>query len=411
MVFPRKVLAGSMIVAASVVLVYFVFIHGGKNTSGNPSGSTQAESPKKPAETPLPVKAVAAKKMDLVIKLRSPGEAMTNRKVVLKAEVPGVVSRLNVQESQHVKKGDVLIALEDEQYRLDVEKLEADRLRVLSELLLEKKFDETQNTSSSQEQSNAAILKKDYEKARKLFQQGKASQAELKQAAKNYEYGLIESGGKKEEVMAATKRLTQTEIELKKARLQLAKTHILAPFDGIITNIKISPQEHVITGRELFTLVNIHKIQVNAKVLESEIGKMQVNRDVDLKFSAYPDRVFKGKVKAISPIVNPEDRTCRVIIDVENPQEEIKPGMHAEVEIAAEIYKNRLLVPQDAVLSRTGRKLVFVVVNGVAKWRYVEIGLENEEYAEILDGVKEGDQVLTEGHFTLAHDAKVRIVK
>ena len=318
---------------------------------------------------------------------------------------------MNVQESQHVKKGDVLIALEDEQYRLDVEKLEADRLRVLSELLLEKKFDETQNTSSSQEQSKAAILKKDYEKARKLFQQGKASQAELKQAAKNYEYGLIESGGKKEEVMAATKRLTQTEIELKKARLQLATTHILAPFDGIITNIKISPQEHVITGRELFTLVNIHRIQFNAKVLESEIGKMQVNRDVDLKFSAYPDRVFKGKVKAISPIVNPEDRTCRVIIDVENPQEEIKPGMHAEVEIAAEIYKNRLLVPQDAVLSRTGRKLVFVVVNGVAKWRYVEIGLENEEYAEILDGVKEGDQVLTEGHFTLAHDAKVRIVK
>jgi multidrug efflux pump subunit AcrA (membrane-fusion protein) len=87
--------------------------------------------------------------------------------------------------------------------------------------------------------------------------------------------------------------------------------------------------------------------------------------------------------------------------------------MHAEVEIAADVYKDRLLVPQDAVLVRGGRKLVFVVENGLAKWRYVEIGLENERFAEILPstepgwGVQAGEQVIVEGHFTLAHDAKV----
>ncbi|MBU1338129.1 MAG: efflux RND transporter periplasmic adaptor subunit, partial [Acidobacteria bacterium] len=184
---------------------------------------------------------------------------------------------------------------------------------------------------------------------------------------------------------------------------------IRAPFDGIVTAITISSREHLSAGQELFTLVNISRIQVHAKVLESEIRKMKVGREVDLKFSAYPERVFKGRVKAISPLVDPEKRTCDVIIDVDNPAEEIKPGMHAEVEIAADIYKDRLLIPQDAVLSRSGRKLAFVFDNGVAKWRYLEIGLENEDYAEVLDGVTEGEQVLIDGHFTLAHDAKVRI--
>jgi RND family efflux transporter MFP subunit len=222
---------------------------------------------------------------------------------------------------------------------------------------------------------------------------------------------LIEAGLKKEEVMAASKGLTQAEIDVKTAELDLAKTKITAPFAGIITEIKVSPGEHLEPGRDLFTLVNISEIKVLAKVLESEVGKMRVGREVDLRFSAYPDKVFKGAVEAISPVVNPEDKTCAVHVVVENPQEEIKPGMHAEVEIAAEVYKDRLLVPQEAVLVRGGRKLVFVVEEGLAKWRYIEVGLENESYAEVLDGVKDGENVIVEGHFTLAHDARVIITR
>jgi RND family efflux transporter MFP subunit len=199
--------------------------------------------------------------------------------------------------------------------------------------------------------------------------------------------------------------------------LTLEKTKIRAPFSGIITNIQISPGENVSAGAELFTLVNINRIQVHAKVLESEIGKMKVGREVDLKFSAYPDQVFMGRVQAISPIVDAADKTCNVIIDMINVGEAIKPGMHAEVEIAAEIYPDRLLVPQDAILTRSGRKLVFVVEDERAKWKYIEVGLENEFFAEVLPtddpggGIEPGDQVLIDGHFTIAHDARVSIVK
>jgi RND family efflux transporter MFP subunit len=193
--------------------------------------------------------------------------------------------------------------------------------------------------------------------------------------------------------------------------MELDKTKIRAPFSGVITDIKVSPQENVSSGRELFTLVDISQIKVQAKVLESEVGKIRVGHEASLRFSAYPTRTFKGRVEAVSPIINPEDRTCTVHILVANPEEEIKPGMHAEVEIAADIYRDRLLVPQEAVLVRGGRKLVFAVEEGLAKWRYIEVGLENEDYAEVLDGVKEGEMVITEGHFTLAHDARVQTAK
>ncbi|MCK4337978.1 MAG: efflux RND transporter periplasmic adaptor subunit [Candidatus Aminicenantes bacterium] len=411
MVFSKKFLTIVLIVTAAAVVVYFVFFNTGADQSQSDSSGDSSETAEKPKETPLPVKVATSKIDDLIIKLKSPGEAVTSMKITVKAEISGIVTHLNIEESQHVKKGELLVTVDEESYKLDVQKLEAERLRVLSELLLEKRFDETGVPKLSGKTSGLAALKAEYEKDRQLFLAGKITQAEFGKTGRKYEYALIESGGKKDEIMAATKRLTQTEIDLKKARIELDKTKIRAPFDGIITNIKISSQEHISNSQELFTLVNISRIQVYAKVLESEIGKMKVGREVDLEFSAYPRRVFKGKVKAISPIINPNDKTCNVIIDVSNPDEEIKPGMHAEVEIVAEIYKDRMLIPQDAVLSRSGRKLAFVVVDDVAKWRYIEIGLENEEYAEVLDGIKEGELVLIDGHLTLAHDARVKIIQ
>jgi RND family efflux transporter MFP subunit len=335
--------------------------------------------------------------------------------VIIKSEVEGVIKKIDVEEGQHVKEGDLLIGLDDRRYRLELERSQADRLSRLSELLMEKQFAGTEEDVGESRMENIQRAKQEYESARELFQKGMISEKEYEDIYRKYELALIESGEKKDEVRSAMKGLTQAEIAVKKAQMDLERTKIRAPFSGIITDIQVSPQEHVSAGRDLFFLVNISRIQVHAKVLESEIGKMKVGREVDLRFSAYPGRVFKGRVKAISPVINPEDKTCKVIVDVDNPEEEIKPGMHADVEIAAEIHKDKLLVPQDAVLVRGGRKLAFVVEGDLAKWRYIQVGLENDEFAEVLpsdregEGVKEGEIVIVDGHFTLAHDARIRI--
>jgi RND family efflux transporter MFP subunit len=407
MVFSKKVLIISLIVIVAAFLVFFIFIKQKPDESAGESAQESTEEKQKAEETPLPVKVVFAQKGDLIIKLKSPGEAVTDRMINMKAEVSGIIKRLNVEEGKHVRKGDLLIALDDAAFKLDLESEEATRLQRLSELMLDKRFAESEEVPSSLDKATIQGIKNEFEKANELYRKGLISRKEFEKA----EMALIDSGEKKEEIMAAAKGLTQAEIRVKKAQMDLDKTMIRAPFSGIICDIRVSSDEHVTIGRELFTLVNISRIRVHAKVLESEIGKMKVGREVDLKFSAYPGRSFKGKVKAISPIVNPDDKTCKVIIDVANPEEEIKPGMHTEVEIAAEIHQDRLLIPQEAILVRSGRKLAFVVENGLAKWRYIDVGLENEDFAEVLDGIKEGEEVIIDGHFTLAHDARVRVEK
>jgi len=410
MIFSKKILTIVLIIVLVGLSVYYFVVKKGSDSGEGEASSGEQAQETKTSETPLQVKVEEARLGDLIIKLRSPAEAVTDRKIVMKAEVPGVIKSLNVEESKHVRKGDLLVELDDREYKLSYENAEATRLKAFSEMLVEQRFADV-GGGSGEQSSELNNVKIQFEEAGQQYQKGLISREEFERQSRLYERALIESGEKKDEVVAAMKGLTQAEIGVKKAQIDLEKTKIRAPFYGIIADILASPGEHVSAGRELFTLVNISRIQVHARVLESEIGKMQVGREVDLRFSAHPGKVFKGKVSAISPIVNPEYKTCKVFVDVENPEEELKPGMHAEVEIAAEIHKNKLLVPQDAILTRSQRKLLFVVEDGLAKWRYVEIGLENEDFAEILDGVKAGDKVIVEGHFTLAHDARVKIVE
>jgi len=411
MVFPKKVLTIFLIVVVIGALAYYLVIVKSNNSAEDGVLDDAAAPGKKKRDIALQIKVAEASLNDLIIKLRSPGEAVTDRRIAMKAEVEGVVEGLNVRESQHINKGDVLLEVDDARYRLDYENAQAARLKALSELILDQQFSDVEEAGGDEEQEIAVLAKKQFDEARELYQKGLISRGDFEKKSLQYERVLIESGVKKDEVMAAMKGLTQAEVNVKMTQLALEKTTVRAPFSGIITDIKVSLGENITVGRELFTLVNISRIRVHARVLESEIGKMKVGREVDLNFSAYSGKVFKGKVSAISPVVNPEDKTCKVFVDVDNPKEEIKPGMHAEVEIAAEIYKNRLLVPQDAILTRSGRKLLFVVEGGLAKWRYIEVGIENEDFAEVLDGVEAGEQVIIEGHFTLAHDANVKVVE
>jgi RND family efflux transporter MFP subunit len=411
MIFSKKALVIALVLIIAGAASYFFFFKNKKGTEAGESGGETAQAAAKAEEPALPVKVSPVKRADLVIRLKSPGEAVTEKMIVIKAEVSGTIKKFNVKEGQHVRANDVLIEIDDQEYKLKWERAEALRLKYLSDLLLDKQFAEPDKELGPRAKERISQAEEEFSKAGSLYGQGVISREEFERAKRTYETVLIESGIKKDEVMAASKGLTQAEIDTKIAQMEIEKTKIRAPFGGIITDIKVSPQEHVSAGRELFTLVNISQLKVQAKVLESEVGKMKVGHEADLRFSAYPGKVFKGHVEAISPVINPEDRTCTVHILVDNPQEEVKPGMHAEVEIAADIYKDRLLVPQEAVLVRGGRKLVFVVEEGLAKWRYIEVGLENEDYAEVLDGVKEGEAVIVEGHFTLAHDARVQVAE
>ena len=416
MIFSKRTLAFSLgIIIVAALSCIFILKNGRPRT-----GEATAEAVDQPAppgaagrveETPLPVKAVRVGRGDLVILLKSPGEAFTEKKALIKAEVSGVVKEVKAEEGKHVRAGEVLVVLDEQSSRLRLEKAEAERLSRLSEILLENQFGEPERKSPGSMTEELRLSNEEFEKAASRLAMGKIGRAEFDKVRNTHEVLLIEAGLKKDEIQAAAKGLTQAEIEVAIARMEIDKTKVRAPFDGIVTGVKASIGESVSPGQGLFTLVDIREIRVEARVLESEIGRIKAGRKADLRFAAYPGRVFQGKVRAVSPVVDPETKTCGAHIVLDNPYGEIKPGMHAEVEIAAEVFRDRLLVPQEAVLVRGGRKLVFVVGDGRAKWRYIEPGLENERFVEVLEGVKEGDKIITDGHLTLAHDAEVKIVE
>ncbi|MBP7706691.1 MAG: efflux RND transporter periplasmic adaptor subunit [Candidatus Aminicenantes bacterium] len=424
---PKAVLGGFLALVLVAAGVYFLVLDKAPAKTEGAAGNTPAAAapgaPSSPAPdqkteaAPLPVRVSKAVVGDLVMTLKSPGEAYTEKRVAMKAEVGGIVKTLYAAEGRHVKEGDLLVELDDREYRLNLERLEAQRLRFLSELFLERQFSVAEEPPAPAIVDRLAKAQTAYDRVAEGFKSGVASQADLEKAQAALELALIEAGRKKDEVQAATKGLTQAEVDVKIARLSLEKTRVRAPFAGILTDIKISPKERLDPGRDLFTLVDISRIKVKAKVLESEVGKVVAGREVDLRFSAFPGRAFRGRIEAVSPVIDSADKTCGVYVAMDNPSEEIKPGMHAEVEFPTEIFTGRLLVPQQAILVRGGRKLVFAVEGDIAKWRYIEVGLENEDFAEVLPGkepgwgVQAGDTVIIEGHITLAHDTKVSVVR
>jgi len=416
MIFSKRTLEFSLGIIIVAALSYIFILKNGRTRDGNATAEP-IEQPVALAaagrveETPLPVKTVMAGRGDLIIRLKSPGEAFTKKQALIKADVPGVVKAVKAEEGKHVQAGEVLVVLDDQSSRLRLEKAEAERLNRLSEMLLENQFGEPERKSPGSMTEEVRLSNEEFEKAASRLAMGEIGRAEYDKVRNTHEVLLIETGMKKDEIQAAAKGLTQAEIEVAIARVELEKTKVQAPFEGIVTGVKVSIGESVSPGQDLFTLVDIREIRVETRVLESEIGRIKTGREADLRFAAYPGLVFRGKVLAVSPVVDPETRTCSAHIVLDNPSGVIKPGMHAEVEIAAEVFRNRLLVPQEAVLVRGGRKLVFVVENGLAKWRYIESGLENERFVEVLEGVKEGDEIITDGHLTLAHDTEVKIVE
>jgi RND family efflux transporter MFP subunit len=404
---PNKILVLSLVVIGVAARAYFLVPRGPTKASTEP----QEEAALRPdgAETPLPVKAVPVVRGELVVRLTSPGEVFAGKKAVIKAEVSGALREISVEEGKAVAAGTVLARVDDRTYALRLESAEAERLKRLSEMLVENRFGDVEKRVDAALEERIGNSASALEAATARYAVSAISREEYDKVRKSHECLLIEAGRKKDEVQAASKGLTQAEVEVAVARLDLERTKVRAPFSGVLTGKKVSVGETISGGQDLVTLVDVRDIRIEARVLESEIGRLRPGREADVRFSAYPGRIFKGRVRAVSPMVEPGDRTCAVHVTIDNAVGEIRPGMHAEIEVAAEIYGNRLLVPQEAILVRGGRKLVFVVEGGLAKWRYATTGLENEHYIEILEGAKEGEMVIVEGHLTLAHDARVTI--
>jgi membrane fusion protein (multidrug efflux system) len=313
----------------------------------------------------------------LVIAVTAAGQAASPQQTALRAQVSGQVRAVRVGENQAVGSGAAVIELDPTEYRLALDEAQA-RLR-----------------------------------------EAEARYREITLGDDRIDDAQVRA--ERDSIARARSGLEAARVAIRRAEINLARTRVVAPFAGRIANLKVVVGQHVNAGEELLTVQAMDPIRVEAKVLEGEIAHIARGRTARLKFVAFPDEVFEGRIESINPVVDQQTGHARVSVIVRNPGGRIMPGMHANVSLDARRFPDRIMVPRSAILERDKRTMLFVYEesgsNGLAKWRYVNPGLMNDTHVEILaEGpetgmVEPGEIVLTAGHYSLTHDARVRIVQ
>jgi membrane fusion protein, multidrug efflux system len=206
--------------------------------------------------------------------------------------------------------------------------------------------------------------------------------------------------------------LTESDVERARAALsiakqRLAKTKIYAPLASRVKEKIVSEGDFVKNGTRLFTLIQANPLKLRFAVSERDVGKMKVGQDVSVKVDAFPDREFKGKVSIVFPSLEEKTRTLSIEALVPDKEGELKPGLFARVILYTGGMKDTVVVPNTALLYEGDQIRVYVVEDDKAKERLVKLGNKYGDEMEIVEGIKEGDKVVTAGQQGLSEGAKV----
>ena len=182
---------------------------------------------------------------------------------------------------------------------------------------------------------------------------------------------------------------------------------LVAPFDGVIANL-FTHQGNPASASEAFcTVIDPQSLEADFTVLEHELPLIHVGDQVAVSPFATPDLLTQGRVVEINPLVE-ESGMVRVKASVA-AEKRLFEGMNVRVSVQRSLGK-QLVVPKSAVVLRSGKQVVFTLVNGKAHWNYVRTGLENADSYTIVEGLKAGDRVITTGNLNLAHEVSVTVV-
>jgi membrane fusion protein (multidrug efflux system) len=308
----------------------------------------------------------------MTIYVEASGQAEAWRRVAISPLVPGRISELPVEENRSVRRGELLVALDPMESELRLREAEA-QLRTA--------------TASWREMT---------------LLDDRIPEAAIRMV--------------RDSLVRSRSGMEAAEVAVQRAQIELERTRMTSPITGRVANVSVIPGEWVTAGRDLMTIMSLDTIRVEAAVLEREIGFLTSGKRARVTFAALPGEEFEGVIERLNPLVETGTRTARAGIRVLNPDGRILPGMYARVVLDGREFPDRVMVPREAILERDRREMLFVwdEESGRAKWRYVTTGLTNGTQVEIVPGrdtemVQDGEIVLTSGHYSLVHDARVTV--
>jgi len=310
------------------------------------------------------------------------GTIYPDAEVLVFSKIPGRLEKVNVDVGDRVRKGELLAVIEHKELSLQVEQAEAS-------LLVAK-------ASLEQAKVNFENARQDMERMKQLLKDGTVSRQQYDGAMNRFE----NSKAQLKLAEAQANNLQTAGLNLAKERL--ADSRITAPISGIITlrNYDIGAMISNSTSslsNALFKIEDTEVVHALTNVGETDLPYLRPGLEAQVTIAAFPGETFYGRVSKITPSLDTFTRTSAVEIEIPNKNNKLKSGFFANITLSVNKVPDALLVPKNAVILRGGKNIAFVANGGIAHLRRVEIGLQDGENIQILNGLKEGEEVIITG--------------
>jgi HlyD family secretion protein len=370
--------------------------------------------------------------------LSATGYIVAHHKIEANSKVTGRVAWIGVEKGDKVKEGQVLVRLEDQEFRAQYDQARgaAESARAqLEQLQHGSRPEEIQQTEHnlSEARATAANDKTTLDRTKNLVTQGVLSQQALDDASAKFEasqqrvhsleqsYQLAKIGPRAEEIARAKGAVIQGEGQAAYAKSQLDATVIRAPITGTILDRSVEKGE-LLTGqfasaaRPVFSLANLNDLQVELDIAQDDFARLGPKQKGEVTVDAFPDRKYQGEIAEISPEANRQKATVQVKVQILNPDEYLRPEMNSTVKFLADQPKAQtassgpagVFVPSTAIRDHDGKKIVFLAFKGRAMQRDVRVKAQRSGGA-LVEGLNGGENVITAAPQSLKDGDKIKI--
>lgn len=325
--------------------------------------------------------------------------------------VAGKVIAIGVDLGSFVKQGQVLVRLDDRDAHIRLQQAEAQVAQAKSSvrqaearigLRSGQTFDPTHVAEVQNARVALELAEKNLHRFERLIESGDVSRsaydqqkAQRDQLQQQYEVQLTQARQNYAAVQTARAAVDSAQTQVAAARKAIADAVVLAPMSGYVSDRPVALGEYVTTSSKVVTIVRTNPLRMKIDIPEQAISEVQAGQSVSLTVSAYPDQKFSGRIARVSPSVTATSRTLTVEAEVDNANNILKPGQFATVRILLPQSDAAVLVPARAVRTEAGTSRLFVIKDGRADQRLVQLGQTDGDLVEVRSGVAVNDTVAT----------------
>jgi HlyD family secretion protein len=367
-----------------------------------------------------PVEIVEATRGDIMQTVVASGRVATPQRMSVGAVITGWVTRIPVDEGQSVRRGDVLIVLDDRDLRAAEAQAEAAvaqaeaRIRQLREVGLP-----AAEQGLVQAQANLVLARQQYERNLDLKAKGFLSQSALDDSKRNLDVAESQlsaarlqvqtNGPAGSDFLLAQSALQQARANLAMTRARLDQTIIRAPADGTLIGRDVEPGEAVQPGKELMVLAPVGETQIIVQIDEKNLSQLRVGQQAIASADAYPREHFAAELFYINPGIDALRGSVEVKLRVPQPPAYLRQDMTVSVDIEVARHANVVVVPSGAVADAAGKQpWVLTVEDHRARRRPVKLGIKGEGRVEVVEGVRAGERLVASASAGVVPDQRVR---